>query len=98
MLGVAAGHGDTVGLLPAPIKNSADRDDPRDLLPAALDQKIPVLRAKAGGRFPALELTAFVTIPLSDHTRADTQALITRRRSSGIDSNAVWHTPTLLIR
>ncbi len=97
MLGVAARHADTVGLLPAPIKNSEDRDDPRDLLPAALDQKIAVLRAKAGDRFPALELSAFVTIRLSDHRRADTEALITRRGWSGIDANAVWQMPTILI-
>ena len=97
MLGVAARHADTVGLLPAPIKNSEDREDPRDLLPAALDQKIAVLRTKAGDRFPALELSAFVTIRLSDHRRADTEALITRRGWSGIDVNAVWQMPTILV-
>lgn len=97
MLGVAARHADTVGLLPAPIKNSHDRDDPLDLLPAALDQKIAVLRARAGDRFSRLELSAFVTIRISDQRRADTEALIARRGWSGIDVDAVWEMPTILI-
>jgi probable F420-dependent oxidoreductase len=97
MLGVAGRHADTVGLLPAPIRNSQDRDDPLDLLPAALDQKIAVLRASAGDRFCGLELSAFVTIRISDHRRADTEALIARRGWSGIDVSAVWQMPTILI-
>jgi probable F420-dependent oxidoreductase len=97
MLGVAARHADTVGLLPAPIKSTGDRDDPLDLLPAALDQKIAVLRAKAGDRFPGLELSTFVTIRISDQRRSDTEALIARRGWSGIDVSAVWEMPTILI-
>jgi hypothetical protein len=88
MLGVAGRYADTVGLLPAPIKSAEDRDDPLDLLPSALDQKIAVLRAKAGDRFPALELSAFVTIRITSHRRRDTEALIARR---------VWEMPTILI-
>ncbi len=97
MLGVAARHADTVGLLPAPIKNSRDGDDPLDLLPAALDQKVAVLRARAGDRFSGLELSAFVTIRISDQRRADTEALIARRGWSGIDVDAVWEMPAILI-
>jgi probable F420-dependent oxidoreductase len=97
MLGVAARHADTVGLLPAPIKNSQDRDDPRDLLPAALDQKIGMLRVRAGDRFPGLELSAFITIVVTGQRRADTEALIARRGWSGIDAEAVWQMPTILI-
>lgn len=97
MLGVAGRHADTVALLPAPISNSQDRDDPLDLLPAALDQKIAVVRGRAGDRFPALELSAFVTIAITDHRRDDTQALIARRGWSGIDISTVWEMPTILI-
>lgn len=97
MLGVAARHADTVGLLPAPIRNSQDRDDPGDLLPAALDRKIGVLRAAAGGRFPGLELSAFVTIRVTGHRRADTEALIARRGWTGIGVEDVWQMPTILI-
>jgi probable F420-dependent oxidoreductase len=97
MLGVAARHADTVGLLPAPIRNSEDRDDPLDLLPAALDKKIAVLREKAGDRFPALELSAFVTIRITGRRRSDTEALIARRGWSGIDVHAAWQMPTVLI-
>jgi probable F420-dependent oxidoreductase len=97
MLGVAARHADTVGLLPAPIKNSEDRDDPLDLRPAALDRKIAVLRASAGDRFPALELSSFVTIRITGERRTDTEALIARRGWSGIDASTVWQMPTILI-
>jgi len=97
MLGVAARHADTVGLLPAPIKDSQDRDDPIDLLPAALDRKIAVLRARAGDRFPGLELSAFVTIRITDQRRSDTETLIARRGWDGIDVSAVWEMPTILI-
>jgi probable F420-dependent oxidoreductase len=97
MLGVAARHADIVGLLPAPITSSQDRDDPRDLLPQALDLKIGTLRAKAGDRFPGLELSAFVTIRITDRRRADTEELIARRGWSGIDASAVWQMPTVLI-
>ncbi len=97
MLGVAAQHADTVGLLPAPIKNTDDPDDPRDLMPAALDQKIDVLRARAGDRFGRLELSAFVTIRITSQRRAATEALIAERGWSGIDVKAIWEMPTILI-
>jgi alkanesulfonate monooxygenase SsuD/methylene tetrahydromethanopterin reductase-like flavin-dependent oxidoreductase (luciferase family) len=97
MLGVAARHADTVGLLPAPIKNSDDRDNPLDLLPAALDRKIAVLRAAAGDRFSRLELSAFATIRISDHRRSDTEALIAGRGWSGIEVSTVWEMPTIFI-
>jgi probable F420-dependent oxidoreductase len=97
MLGVAARHADIVGLLPAPITGSQDSDDPRDLLPQALDLKIDTLRAKAGDRFPGLELSAFITIRITDRRRADTEELIARRGWSGIDATTVWQMPTVLI-
>jgi alkanesulfonate monooxygenase SsuD/methylene tetrahydromethanopterin reductase-like flavin-dependent oxidoreductase (luciferase family) len=51
MLRVAARHADIVGLLPAPIRDTDDRDDPLDRLPRALDDKLAVLRTAAGDRF-----------------------------------------------
>jgi probable F420-dependent oxidoreductase len=97
MLGVAGRYADTVGLLPAPIKSADDHDDPLDLLPAALDQKIGVLRERAGDRFPALELSAFVTVRMTSQRRQDTEALIASRGWGGIDVSAVWEMPTILI-
>jgi probable F420-dependent oxidoreductase len=97
MLGVAGRYADTVGLLPAPIKSADDPDDPLDLLPAALDQKIGVLRERAGDRFPALELSTFVTVRMTSQRRQDTEALIAERGWGGIDVSAVWEMPTILI-
>jgi probable F420-dependent oxidoreductase len=97
MLGVAARYADTVGLLPAPITSPEGGDDPQDLLPAAFGRKLDVLWAKAGDRFPELELSAFVTIRITDHRRSDTEELIARRGWGGIDASAVWQMPTILI-
>jgi hypothetical protein len=44
MLRLAARHADIVGVLPAPIRDSTDGDDPRDRRPAAFEAKVGVLR------------------------------------------------------
>jgi probable F420-dependent oxidoreductase len=97
MLRLAAAHADIVGLLPAPIKASEDRDDPRDRLPPALDDRIAVLRSAAGDRFSQLELSAFATFTLTTRRRASTEELIARRGWDGIDVEAVWQMPTIFI-
>jgi hypothetical protein len=70
---------------------------PCSALPAALDQKIAVLRAEGRDRFPGLELSAFVTIRITDHRRSDTEELISRRGWNGTDVDAVWRMPAILI-
>ena len=97
MLKMAARHADIVGLLPAPIKASEDRDDPADRLPPALDQKLAVLRSAAGDRFSGLELSALATIVITARRRSDTEDLIARRGWSGIDAETVWDMPTVYI-
>lgn len=97
MLRLAARHADVVGLLPAPIKDSTDSDDPGDRLPAAFDAKLAVLRAAAGDRFPSLELNAFGTFIITDKRRASTEDLIVRRGWTGIDAETVWEMPTIFI-
>ncbi len=97
MLRVAARHADIVGLLPAPIKNSEDREDPGDRLPQALDQKLAVLRSAAGDRFGQLELSAFATFRITDQRRSSTENLIAQRGWDGIDAGAVWQMPTIYI-
>lgn len=97
MLRLAARHADVVGLLPAPIKNSTDSDDPADRLPAAFDAKVAVLREAAGDRFGALELNALGTFVLTNRRRADTEELIRQRGWSGIDAETAWQMPTIFI-
>jgi probable F420-dependent oxidoreductase len=97
MLRLAARHADIVGILPAPIRDSTDRDDPRDRLPAALDAKVAVLREAAGERFGDLEINAIATFVVTDKRRADTEDLIARRGWSGIDAGQVWQMPTIFI-
>lgn len=97
MLRLAARHADIVGILPAPIRNSTDGDDPRDRLPAAFDAKLAVLREAAGERFGDLEINAIATFIVTDKRRADTEDLITRRGWSGIDADQVWQIPTIFI-
>jgi len=97
MLRLAARHADIVGLLPAPIRDSTDSDDPRDRLPAAFDAKIRVVREAAGGRFGNLEINAFGTFIITDERRAETGNLIVRRGWTGIDVETVWQMPTIFI-
>ena len=97
MLRLAARHADIVGVLPAPIRDSTDSDDPRDRLPAAFDAKLAVLAEAAGERFDDLEINAFGTFVITSERRAETEALISRRGWSGIDMEAVWQMPTLFI-
>jgi hypothetical protein len=86
-----------VGLLPAPIRNATDSDDPADRLPAAFDAKIAVLREAAGDRFGRLELNAIGTFVLTNRRRADTDELIRQRGWSGIDAETAWQMPTIFI-
>jgi len=97
MLRLAARHADIVGLLPAPIRDSTDSDDPRDRLPAAFDAKIRVVREAAGGRFGNLEINAFGTFIITGERRAETGNLIVRRGWTGIDVETVWQMPTIFI-
>jgi probable F420-dependent oxidoreductase len=97
MLRLAARHADIVGVLPAPIRDSTDSDDPRDRLPAAFDTKIGVIREAAGDRFGNLEISAFGTFIITSKRRAETEDLITRRGWTGIDVEAVWQMPTIFI-
>lgn len=97
MLGVAARHADIVGLLPAPIKGSVDRDDPADRLPSELERKLAVLRSAAGDRFGQLELSAFATFSITARRRSSTEDLIAQRGWEGIDAETVWQMPTIFI-
>src|SRR5215469_4761374 len=97
MLRLAARHADIIGVLPAPIRDSTDSDDPRDRLPAAFDAKLGVVREAAGDRFGKLEINAFGTFIITGKRRAETEDLIIRRGWTGIDVEAVWQMPTIFI-
>jgi probable F420-dependent oxidoreductase len=97
MLRLAARHADVVGVLPAPIKNPQDGDDPADRSPAAFDAKLAVLREAAGDRFPDLEINAFGTFVITDTRQASTEELIRRRGWTGLDAQTVWEMPTMFI-
>ena len=97
MLRLAARHADIIGILPTPIRDSADSDDPRDRLPAAFDVKIGVVREAAGDRFANLEINAFGTFIITGKRRAQTEDLIIQRGWTGIDAEAVWQMPTIFI-
>lgn len=97
MLRIAARYADTVGILPAPIKNPDDPDDPGDRLPSALEAKIAILRSAAGDRFGQLELSAFGTFVITSRRRASTEEFISRRGWAGTDVETAWQMPTLFI-
>ena len=97
MLRLAARHADIVGVLPAPIRDPAGSDDPRDRLPAAFDAKIGVVRGAAGDRFANLEINAFGTFIITGNRRAGTEDLIIQRGWTGLDAEEVWQMPTIFI-
>ena len=97
MLRLAARHADIVGVLPAPIRNSTDSDDPRDRMPAAIGAKIDVIREAAGDRISDLEINAIATFGGTSERRGGTEELIARRGWSGVDVEDVWQMPTILI-
>ena len=97
MLRLAARHADVVGILPAPIRDSADGDNPRDRLPAAFDAKVGVLREAAGDRFGDLELSAVATFVVTGRRRAATEDLISQRGWTGFSAEEVWQMPTVFI-
>jgi probable F420-dependent oxidoreductase len=97
MLRVAARRADIIGILPAPIRGSVDSDDPRDRLPAALEAKIRTLQSTAGDRFSALEISALITVRISDSRRSSTHELISQRGWTGIEVADVWKMPTVFI-
>jgi probable F420-dependent oxidoreductase len=97
MLRLAARYADVIGLLPAPIRNARDSDDPGDRMPAAFEAKREVVRAAAGDRFPAVELSAMVTVVVTDARRTSTEKLIADRGWTGVTAQDVWEMPTILI-
>ena len=97
MLRLAARQADIVGLLPSPITSPEDHDDPTERLPAALDQKLHILRSAAGERFAELELSAFATFSIAPNRRSATEDLITRRGWGPIECETVWQMPTVFI-
>jgi probable F420-dependent oxidoreductase len=97
MLRLAARQADIVGLLPSPITSPEDHDDPTERLPAALDQKLQILRSAAGERFAELELSAFATFSIAPNRRSATEDLIARRGWGPIECETVWQMPTIFI-
>jgi hypothetical protein len=97
MLRLAARQADIVGLLPSPITSPEDHDDPTERLPAALDQKLHILRSAAGERFAELELSAFATFSIAPNRRSATEDLIARRGWGPIECETVWQMPTIFI-
>ena len=97
MLRLAARHADIVGILPAPIKAAEDTDEAADRTPGAFDRKLAILRDAAGNRFTELELSAFVTVRLTDRRRAATEELIAARGWNATTVEAVWEMPTILV-
>jgi len=97
MLRLAARHADIAGVRPAPIRDPAGGEDPRDRLPAAFDAKIGVVREAAGDRFASLEISAFGPFIITGRRRAETADLIARRGWTGIDVEDVWQMPTIFI-
>lgn len=97
MLTMAGRHADSVGLLTSSVASGRMEDDPAERTPAAVERKLGWVRAGAGARFGALELSMIPTVVLSQDREAATRDLIARRGWAGLEPADVWAMPAVLV-
>jgi probable F420-dependent oxidoreductase len=97
MLALAGRYADSVGLLTSSVASGELRDDPAERTPEAVERKLAWVRAGAGPRFEAIELSLIPTVLLTDDRRGATERLLTGRGWHGVDAEAVWAMPSIFI-
>lgn len=93
----AGSEADIVGILGSAVGSGVVVDDPRERMAERVAEKIGWVRAGAGDRFPAIELSMIPTVVITDDRRAATEAVIAERGWAGVTVEQVWEMPTLLI-
>jgi probable F420-dependent oxidoreductase len=97
MLRLAGRVADIVGLLPAPITGTSEREDPADRGPEAFDAKVAIVREAAAARAQDIEISIFATVIRTDRRRETTEKLIRERGWDGLQPEDVWAMPSMLI-
>lgn len=97
MLTLAGRHADIVGLLTTSVASGRVEDDPAERAPAAVERKLGWVRAGAGPRFGAIELSLIPTVVVASDREAATRDLIARRGWGGLEPAAVWAMPAVFV-
>jgi probable F420-dependent oxidoreductase len=97
MLSMAARHADIIGLLTVNTASGEMVDDPHERLAGVVSRKIGWIRAAAGERFPALELSSTATIMPAEDRRGAAEQMIRARNWHGISPEQVLEMPAIFI-
>jgi probable F420-dependent oxidoreductase len=97
MLRLAGRVADIVGILPAPITDTRESDDPADRGPEAFDARVAIMREAAAERAQDIEISIFTTIIRTNRRRESTENLIRERGWDGVEPEDVWAMPSVLI-
>jgi probable F420-dependent oxidoreductase len=97
MLRLAGRVADIVGILPAPIIDTSESEDPADRSPEAFDTKVAVIREAAASRDQDVEISIFATVIRTNRRRESTENLIHERGWEGLEPEDVWAMPSMLI-
>ena len=97
MLALAGREADIVGILTTSVATGQVVDDPQARRAAQVARQVEHVRAGAGARFGAIELSLVATVILTDQRRARTKQWVRERGWSGLALEDVWDMPAVLI-
>lgn len=97
MLALAGREADIVGILTTSVASGQVVDDPHARRSARVAQQVAHVRAGAGARFDAIELSLVASMIVTDQRRARTEQWARERGWSGIAAEEVWDMPAVLI-
>jgi probable F420-dependent oxidoreductase len=97
MLTLAGQYADIVGLLTTSVASGAQEDGPEERLASAVAQKLDWIRAGAGGRFDAIELSLIPTVIFDDDREGAIERLIATRGWHGVTAAEVAAMPSVLV-
>jgi probable F420-dependent oxidoreductase len=97
ILSLAGREADIVGILTTSVTTGALVVDPLERITANVQQKIEWVRAAAGDRFDAIELSLVADLVIADDRRAATERLIQERGWSGVSVEQVWDMPAVFV-
>jgi probable F420-dependent oxidoreductase len=97
MLSIAAREADIIGILTSSTANGVLSSGPATRMAAAVSQQIEWIRAAAGARFDAIELSAVPTIVIAPDRRQAAIAFIQSRGWSDVSADDVLAMPALFI-
>jgi probable F420-dependent oxidoreductase len=97
MLTLAGQYADIVGLLTTSVASGAQEDGIEERLVSAVEQKLAWIRAGAGARFDAIELSLIPTVLIDDDREGAAERLIAARGWRDVTTAEVLAMPSVLI-